>query len=343
MRTPFLFRVRVNAPVAARFVFPLLAVLFLSLPLFAAPKAGAGRAPEGFRNFNEMGRGEIDALLFRAARLPLDERISFLSGFFLNTPYAFDPLGEGDGASIDPDPVFRLDRIDCLTFLEELWGMLGAKNLRRAEERTQWIRYDGGTVGYRRRHHFTWAQWLERNEAAGYVRDVTREAAGDAAVRQTKTLKSAKHCGGRWESFCERLGDRFPAGSYSRDILPLERAIRHPERIPANVFLFVVLEDRPSLPYRVKHAGLVLDGRKGRKILRHASKNHQRIVDVNLLSYLNMLQKKNVNWPASGLILVRPVPDTERPAGDTVSPPAAGSALEGKQPPAVPEADQLPQ
>src|SRR5690349_3041900 len=57
------------------------------------------------------------ALIATEAEHPLPERLLSTSEKFLNTPYVLSPLGEGGG--VDPDPTFRLDAVDCLTFVEE--------------------------------------------------------------------------------------------------------------------------------------------------------------------------------------------------------------------------------
>ena len=48
---------------------------------------------------------------------PLPERVVGVSARFLGVPYVVSPLGEGHGQ--DPDPLFRADAVDCLTFVEQ--------------------------------------------------------------------------------------------------------------------------------------------------------------------------------------------------------------------------------
>jgi hypothetical protein len=55
------------------------------------------------------------------AGLPLKDRLLRVSERFLGTPYVHSPLGEGGG--VDPDPTFRLDAVDCLTFVEQALAM----------------------------------------------------------------------------------------------------------------------------------------------------------------------------------------------------------------------------
>src|SRR5262245_14095612 len=69
--------------------------------------------------------------LARLSQLPLADRLLATSERFLQTPYHLSPLGEGGGT--DPDPYFRLDAVDCLTFVEETIAMSLAPSLDRVE------------------------------------------------------------------------------------------------------------------------------------------------------------------------------------------------------------------
>lgn len=278
-----------------------------------ALKKPAAKPPEKTRprksvptRFMDLSPEEIDGILKRARKLPFNERIGTLSALFLGTPYKQDPLGEGPEGLFDADPRFRLDAVDCLTYLETLLGMLGAENLVEAEERVQRIRYAGGESDYLNRLHFVWMQWLPYNEAAGNIRIVTRSVKGASIRRETKKLETASCCGGRWREFCERLGGSFPSGAVTHDIMDIDWALKNARRIPEGLFLFVVLENRPSLPYRISHSGLVVKGGRGGKLLRHASKVHGKVADVSLAGYLGMLKKKSVKWPVVGIILAEP-------------------------------------
>lgn len=273
-----------------------LLVLLLGSLLWAAPP----------RRLMDLPPAQVDALLEALAPLTFDERIRRLSDHFLGTPYAMGPLGEGPGAAIDPDPLFRLDRVDCLTFVEQLWGLAQARRLEEAASLTQRIRYRGGQIDYRHRLHLTWSQWLPENERAGFVRDITRQVGGEATRRESLTLGPAS-CSGRWKAFCARLGEALPLGEHPREVLPLEQATARLAEIPDLSLLFVVLEDRSWLPYRISHVGLVLQTPQG-AILRHASRRQGRVVDENLKAYLAGLVASTPKRPATGIILARLVP-----------------------------------
>ncbi|MGZ6134961.1 MAG: N-acetylmuramoyl-L-alanine amidase-like domain-containing protein, partial [Myxococcaceae bacterium] len=92
-----------------RRVAPVLVVALLSLSLATTPPAPA------------VDPVALEALLASVRGLSLQGRILGLSAQFLGTPYAHSPLGEGEGP--DPDPRLRLDRMDCLTFVETVMAL----------------------------------------------------------------------------------------------------------------------------------------------------------------------------------------------------------------------------
>lgn len=259
--------------------------------------------------YMDMPKAEVNQKLEKAKEYPIDEKITYLSSFFIGTPYGHDPLGEGSQSKGDKDPLFRLDKVDCLTFLEQIWGMLWSDNLDDAQKITQQIRYKDGQIAYKNRHHLMWSQWLNENQKKGYIEDITNKIIPKAAILERKTY--TKHtCGGKWKDFCDKLAENMPEGKFSHYILPLGKLKNNLDKIPHGVFAFVVMKNRIWLPYRIKHSGLVLLNDKGVPILRHASTHHKKVVDVPLVRYIEMLQTKSKNWQPSGFIFVKP----QRPA-----------------------------
>jgi len=277
-----------------------LIVVTLAIVLFSA-LLFAKDAPR----YMDMTSAEVDNILFKSNTYPIDDKIVYISDFFLNTPYKFDPLGEGAKSEGDKDPLFRLDKVDCLTMLEQIWGMLWAEDLAQAKQITQQMRYKNGVVAYQNRHHLSWSQWIVENENNGYVADITNKIIPNAAVLESKYY-GKKTCQGKWKAFCDKLGKNMPQGKFSHYVLPLDKAMQNLDKMPHGAFLFVVLKDRPWLPYRIKHTGLLILDDKARPILRHASTHHKKVVDVALSRYLKMLQTKTKNWEVSGIILLKP-------------------------------------
>ena len=97
-------------------------------------------------------------------------------------PYGDSPLGEGSGR--DPDPTFRLDRFDCVSFVETVLALGRARSVVEATALLDDVRY-GGPPSYRSRNHYVESQWLPSLAGKRWLEDVTPAVGGDDAVQVT--------------------------------------------------------------------------------------------------------------------------------------------------------------
>ncbi|MFP2931520.1 N-acetylmuramoyl-L-alanine amidase-like domain-containing protein [Pyxidicoccus sp. 3LG] len=238
------------------------------------------------------------ALVAESADAPLPERLLRMSERFINTPYVLSPLGEGAG--VDPDPTFRLDAVDCLTFVEQSLALGLSRSEADVAPLLEHIRY-ASTPSYEDRNHLMEAQWLPNNIRKGFLADVTRRYGGEDAVPVTKSLTPLT-----WQSRSSAaLGlpqERRPVGTYSLNMLPLERVMAHARAIPSGTILVVLREDLPLKATRVTHLGFVVQ-RKKRTFLRHASRGgYNRVVDEDLETFLAR-NARYAKWKVTGVSL----------------------------------------
>src|SRR3954465_2584231 len=118
-----------------------------------------------------LSEAQLDARIAQAHKLPFPDRIAALSQLFVGVPYTEFPLGDGEGASPEPGPLFRTDGVDCQTYVETVLAMANAKDLGQAKAILTDIRYADGQPSFRTRNHFTEAQWLPANSGKGYLED----------------------------------------------------------------------------------------------------------------------------------------------------------------------------
>jgi hypothetical protein len=237
------------------------------------------------------------------AGLPLKDRLLRVSERFLGTPYVHSPLGEGGG--VDPDPTFRLDAVDCLTFVEQALAMSLATAEPEVTGLLERLRY-ASTPTYEDRNHLMEAQWLPNNQRKGFLVDVTRRYGGEDTVKVQKTLTAVT-----WTSRSSlALGlpkARQPRGTYSLDMIPLERVMAHARQVPSGTILVVLREDLPLKATRVTHLGFVVQ--KGKRTwLRHARRGldgNGRVVDEDLETFLARNAKYD-KWKVSGVSLYEP-------------------------------------
>ena len=282
----------------------------LAAVLTQAPPAPRSPVPAGWAALSPSERA---AFLLADAALPLEERLLHVSERFLGTPYVHSPLGEGSG--VDPDPTFRLDAVDCLTFVEQALAMSLARSEPEVAPVLERLRYASAPT-YEDRNHLMEAQWLPNNQRKGFLEDVTRRVGGAHTVRAEKTLSARTWTSG--SSLALKLPKAHqPLGTYALDMIPLERVGEHARAIPSGTILVVLREDLPLKATRVTHLGFVVQ-KGSRTWLRHARRaldGSGRVVDEELERFLARNARYD-KWRVTGVSLF--APRQPEPAGDGV-------------------------
>jgi len=239
------------------------------------------------------------------------ERASWASSLLVGAPYRPSPLGEGSG--FDPDPRFRLDAFDCVTFVETAMALGNAGTVSEAERLLDDVRYDG-SPDYRHRNHYVESEWIPSLERKGWLEPVTRSIAGPLTVRTTKRLDAAAwELAGRSGHLVAGLSPADgPRGDFDLELVPLDRLLEVGPRIPDGTVLLVVREDRPNRPTRVTHMGLVVVLPDGSRAVRHASDVPRalRVRDEPLEAFARRASRQK--WRIVGVSLYRIRDDPER-------------------------------
>ncbi|MGA8890826.1 MAG: N-acetylmuramoyl-L-alanine amidase-like domain-containing protein [Anaeromyxobacteraceae bacterium] len=238
-------------------------------------------------------------------------RATWAAGRLRGMPYGESPLGEGEGK--DPDPRFRLDRFDCTSLVETALALGAARSVAEAEPLLDGIRY-AGAPGYENRNHYVEAQWLPDLAAKGWIADVTAAVGGGDAV-----VVTVRHRRAEWAEEARRgklvAGldpGRMPDGESRLSLVPLARVTELASRIPSGTILLVARGERKGRPYRVVHMGIVVVDGRGERLVRHASRDLDRVVDERLERFVARYEKQRT-WPVEGFsfweILGGPGPD----------------------------------
>ena len=255
-----------------------------------------------------MSEPQLDAKIASTHALPLPRRINELSRLFLGTPYVEYPLGEG-GKGPEPQARWRVDGVDCQTYVETVLAMANARNLSEAKIVLDDIRYDG-PPGFETRNHFTEAQWLPANAKKGYLKDAA-PALDPKAPAETLVLKKSD-----WEQVpgLKRLQQaNIPEGSFSVRYLPLAEAKQRAARIPDGTVWMTVRAEDPKRVVRISHMGFVV--RDGKKLLaRHASTGDPKVVIEEPWPDFLARQETYKKWPVVGIALARPLDGAVRVA-----------------------------
>jgi hypothetical protein len=216
-------------------------------------------------------------------------------------PYATSPLGEGEGQ--DPDPRFRLDAFDCMTFVETAVALASAASLDEARRALDDVRYDG-PAAYAARNHEVLSQWIPSNVRKGWVAEATAAIAGasahSAAKEYTPASWRAVRAAGRAIPGIARA--RLPVGRFDVAVVPPEAVAPLAPRVPLGALVFVVREDAPDRATRVTHAGLVVRGPGGEAFVRHATstKGVGRVIEEPLDRFVRRQLRAYPRWPVEG-------------------------------------------
>jgi hypothetical protein len=288
--------------------------LLAALLLAEAPAAPAEPVPGGWASLSAQDRAAILKAVEPGA--PLSHRLLRVSERFIGTPYLASPLGEGSG--VDPDPTFRLDAVDCLTFVEQTLALSLASEEVEVAPLLERIRY-ASTPVYEDRNHLMEAQWLPNNLRKGFLVDVTRRYGGEDVVQVQKTLTART-----WTSKSSQAlalpKERQLQGTFTLNMLPLERVMAHARKVPSGTILVILREDLPLKATRITHLGFVVQ--KGKRTwLRHAARNrYGRVVDEDLETFLAR-NSRYTKWRVTGVSLFEARRPSEQEEGAIVRSP----------------------
>ena len=216
--------------------------------------------------------------------------------------YEPSPLGEGAGR--DADPRFRLDAFDCMTLVETATALGSAASLGEARAALDDVRYSG-LAEYAGRNHEVLSQWIPANVAKGWIADATPALLGGAptvaAKEYTRASWGAVRAAGRAIPGVPRA--RLPLGRFEVGIVPLAGVASIAARIPEGTIVFVVRADAPDRATRVTHAGLVVGGPAGARLVRHStsSRGVARVIEEPLDRFLRREGLAYPRWPLEGL------------------------------------------
>jgi hypothetical protein len=244
-------------------------------------------------------------------------RMEPVSALFVGAPYTLGPLGEGHDGEFDRDPLIRFDTFDCTTLVETAMALSLEADPAAAAATMQKIRYREGKVGFAARNHFPELDWIPQNVWAGYLRDVTREVAGDKTLELGKVVSkrqwyahmSTASVEGRFSAEerlrrlprLQALGLAFEDQRATIAVLPMEDLPRALARLPSGTIANLVRADLPDKPVLVSHQVLLIQKESdGPWFVRHAAFGKS-VEDVPALEYF--YRYFNSKWPLVGLNL----------------------------------------
>ena len=207
------------------------------------------------------------------SKAPTDEYIGYK---YLGAKYVNEPLGEEKLP--DTDPLIRFDAFDCVTFVETSLADGDLKKLTK-------IRYKDGNIDFENRNHFTELDWVQNNK--DIVENISNKY-GKTKFREFVVDKQS------WFKKVHNLDVKTPKQSGKLEYIPYAE-LQDIKTDKSLVVLFVI--NNPNLAKKigtdvsVAHLGFLLPN----GMLRHASSQHGRVLDVNFKEYVNERMKNKNN------------------------------------------------
>lgn len=202
---------------------------------------------------------------------------------YLGTPYLTDPLGEEQKP--DTGPLIRFDGFDCVTFVETV---LADEN----EEKLTKIRYKNGQISFFNRNHFIESDWLKNN--ADIVENVS-SVYGQTSIRTVIIDKQ------KWFKKVHGMDYNCPVETVNIEYIPYKN-LKNLKLDEVLIVLFIAgnsgKSDKIGTDLAVVHMGFLLPN----GILRHASSDAGKVVDVDFMDYAAKRAKNKNNL---GITLVK--------------------------------------
>lgn len=220
---------------------------------------------------------EIDAYIrrLRSEEQDVRKRVIHLARKAIGQPYEIYLLGEYPFETHDPDPLYRLDRSDCVTFCEHMFSMALAEDWWSFLANLQRIRYRDGRVGMLTRNHYTVYDW-DRNNAFLFEDQTPLLGDGEAAVPLNQVLRKSRF----FKKF--GLGEDITDFSVTDTYIPRENVPAILDELRDADFVNIIRGDKNA--QWAGHTGLIAIGPKGEVNFLHSARPTVR--EQPLLDYL---------------------------------------------------------
>ncbi len=178
----------------------------------------------------------------------LRKRIQHIAKKNIGQKYEMYLLGEYPFEIFDDQPLYCLNRSDCVVFSEHTYAMAFSDSWKTFFTMLQRIRYKDGVIGYTTRNHYTEADWDINN--SWFLEDITNEIAGDKAINVTSKINRA--------AFFKKynIGQNVPVENLEWSYIPAEETPTVLHYLKSGDFVNVVRGFNPKEVY-VGHTGLI--------------------------------------------------------------------------------------
>lgn len=213
----------------------------------------------------QMSPTEVDAYLRQLESSPMTvpQRVVHLGRKNLGQPYELYLLGEFPFENHDPQPLFCLEKSDCVVFAEHTYAMALSSSWEEFFSTLQRIRYRDGEIGVVTRNHFTEADWNLNNR--WLVTDISADLAGAETKSYTQKVDRARFLKKRY-----KLERDIPVENVSVTYVPTEKVAEILPQLQDGDFVNVIVGPSEQSCWAT-HVGLVATTPEGERHFLHST------------------------------------------------------------------------
>lgn len=213
----------------------------------------------------------------------LSDRVEHLARKNLGQPYKIYLLGEFPFEIYDTDPLFCLEKSDCLVFTEHIYAMSLAKDWEQFFSLLQRIRYKDGEISTTTRNHSTIPQWVGNN--AWLIKDMIDEVPSELVKPIKFTFNPNSEIISDYG-----LNPNFPKEEVSTNYIPLENISKMIDKVQKGDFVNVIRGfNEPNL--WCSHVGFVTKDENG--AANFLDSTVPVVKERNFLEHVQWCMKKN--------------------------------------------------
>ena len=206
----------------------------------------------------------------------LQKRIQHLAKQAVGQPYEIYLLGEFPFEIYDTQPLYNLEKSDCVVFSEHIYAMALSDNWKKFFTMLQRIRYKDGIISILTRNHFTEADWVINN--SWLIENIT-EKLPSVKFRKVKTIIDRAKFFSKWD-----LGQDIPIQELEWAYIPASEVSKAIKHLKTGDFVNVVRGFTPESVF-VGHVGIISVEEDGTVNLIHSTTPEVKI--ESLIDYMN--------------------------------------------------------
>lgn len=223
------------------------------------------------------------------AKPDLRQRIADIARKNIGQPYELFLLGEFPYETYDNQPLFNLEKSDCVVFVEHVYAMALSSSWEEFFWMLQRIRYQEGVIGTATRNHYTEADWNISNR--WLVQDITASLAGTGAVSYTMQIDRKAFLKKQF-----KIDREIPKQRWDEVYLPKEMVAQVAAQLQDGDFVNIISGNEGGK--WASHVGLVVVGADGARNIVHSSE--PMVSEESLQSFIDRAAAREARNAAAG-------------------------------------------